>query len=374
MIKHNNFYKINLYKPSINFQCKKYVNECLNSNWISSKGKFINLFENEFKKYTKIKYCATVSNATVGLHLALLALGIKSGDEIIVPTFTYIASVNCIKYVNAKPIFVDSDINNCQIDLIKLKKLVNKKTKAIIIPHLYGAVADLEQINKIRKQFNFYIIEDCAEALGSFYKKKHIGNFGDVSVFSFFGSKTITTGEGGMVCSNNKKIANEVIKLKGQGLKITADKPYYWHDRIGYNYRMTNICAAIGYSQIKIIDDILKKKRIIFESYKKQLCQLPINFIRDSKYVKDSKWLVVIFLEKKSKKLFQFLKKKKIETRPTFQLASKMPMYGVKKKFPNAEELSKKGLCLPSYPDLQLKQIKYICDSIKQFLKLQKGI
>jgi perosamine synthetase len=177
-----------------------------------------------------------------------------------------------------------------------------------------------------------------------------------------------------MVCSNSKKIANEVIKLKGQGLKITADKPYYWHDRIGYNYRMTNICAAIGYSQIKIIDDILKKKREIFESYKKQLCQLPINFIKDSKYVKDSKWLVVIFLENKSKKLFQFLKKKRIETRPTFNLASKMPMYGVKKKFPNAEELSKRGLCLPSYPDLQLKQIKYICDSIKQFFKLQKVI
>ena len=213
-----------LYKPKITSLTKKYVNDCLNSSWISSKGKFIKLFEKSFEKFTKINYCTSVSNGTVGLHLALLALNIKKNDQVIVPTFTYVASVNCIKYVGAKPIFVDSSLETFQINTEELKKIINSNTKAIIVPHLYGNVINLKLLNDLKNKYNFFIIEDCAEAIGSFYKNKHVGNFGDISVFSFFGNKTITTGEGGMVCSNKKNLIKKVEKLKGQGLHVTKKK------------------------------------------------------------------------------------------------------------------------------------------------------
>lgn len=255
-------YKIPLYKPFLSNSEKKYVNKCLNDNWISSSGEFLTKFENSFSNYTKIKFCTATTNGTVALHLALKILNIGKGDEVIVPSFTYIASVNCINYVKAKIIFCDSNIETGQIDTFSIEKKINKKTRAIIVPHLYGNVTDMKRIIYLKKKYKLFVIEDCAEAIGSFYKKKHVGNFGDVATFSFFGSKTITTGEGGMICSNNKELIKKAIKLKGQGLSKMSNKLYYWHDEVGYNYRMTNICAAIGYAQIKKIREILKKKKM----------------------------------------------------------------------------------------------------------------
>jgi len=237
---------IPLYKPLINKSEKINVNKCLNDNWISSAGEFISKFEKKFCTYTNIKYCTTTSNGTVALHLALKVLNIRENDEVIVPAFTYIASVNCIRYVNAKPIFCESEVNTGQINIKDIQKKITKKTKAIIVPHLYGNVTDMSELIKIKKKFNLYIVEDCAEAIGSFYKSKHVGNFGDISTFSFFGSKTITTGEGGMICTNNRSFFLKAKKLKGQGLSMNKKKLYYWHDEIGYNYRMTNLSAAVG--------------------------------------------------------------------------------------------------------------------------------
>jgi perosamine synthetase len=364
-------YKIPLYKPKITLLTKKYVNECLNSSWISSKGKFVNLFEKSFKNFTKINFCTSVCNGTAGLHLAVLALDIKKNDQVIVPTFTYVASVNCIKYVGATPVFVESDLNNFQINMDHLKKLISKKTKAVIIPHLYGNITDMELLKNLQNKFNFLIIEDCAEAVGSFFKKKHVGNFGDISVFSFFGNKTITTGEGGMVCSNNKNLIAKVIRLKGQGLHVTKKKKYYWHNVVGYNYRMTNINAAIGYSQMKIINQILKKKKLITDTYKKLLNDLPIKFIKTDKKCINSNWLVTILLKNKiiKKKIINLLEKEKIETRPCFYPVHSMPMYNTNKEFPNATLLSNNGLSLPSYPDLNLSQVLKICNLIKKIFK-----
>ena len=318
--------KIPLYEPTIGHLEKKYVNHCLNTNWISSKGKFINLFENKFRQFTKINYCLSVTNGTCGLHLALRSLEVGKKDEVIVPSFTYIATVNCISYVSAKPVFVDVDLNNWQISLDQIKKKINNKTKAIIIPHLYGNVCDISTLLKIKKKYNLFLIEDCAESIGSYYENKHVGNFGDVSVFSFFGSKTISTGEGGMVCTNNKNIAKKINKLKGQGLKITNTKKYYWHDVIGYNYRMTNICAALGYAQMKNLKKIQKKKNNIFQFYKKKLLNDHIIFPKTLKKVVNSQWLVVFRLKQKNlrNKLIKFLKKNNIETRPTFYLINEM--------------------------------------------------
>ncbi len=363
--------QIPLYKPYISQKETHKVIECMNTKWISSKGKFIDLFQKKFSDFTKIKYCKTTVNGTSALHLALLALNIKKNDQVIVPTFTYIASVNCISYIGAKIKFVDSDFETMQISINDLKKKLSKKTKAIILPHLYGYTCDLDEIKLLKKKFKFYIIEDCAEAIGTFYKKKHVGNFSDISTFSFFGSKTITTGEGGMVCSNDKKLIDKVVKFKGQGLKISREKPYYWHDIIGYNYRMTNICAAIGLEQIKKIKKILSLKKKIYFKFKHLLKNSKILFPKENKNLTSSYWLIVIFFKDKKirDKIFIFLKKNKIETRPTFFPIHSMDMYKVKKNFKYAKSLSDRGLCLPSYPELKNSEIFRISNLIKSFLK-----
>ena len=214
MIKKN----IPLFTPFIGSNEKKYVLDCIKTKWISSRGHYINKFENKFSKFTRSRYSISVNNGTAALHLSLLALNIKKGDEVIVPSFTYVAPVNAIRYVDATPIFIDVNFFTSQIDETILDKKITRKTKAVIVPHLYGYSANIEEIKKICKKKRIFLIEDCAESFGCFFKKKHLGTFGDIGTFSFFGSKTITTGEGGMVVTNNKKIAELVIKLKTQGV------------------------------------------------------------------------------------------------------------------------------------------------------------
>lgn len=265
--------KIPIYKPSITGNEKKYVNECLDSTWISSKGKFVNEFEARFCEYTNVKYATTVSNGTVALHLALLALGIGSGDEVIVPTLTYIASVNAIAYTGAIPVFADSREDTWQVDPEDVRRKITSKTRAIMAVHLYGHPCDMDKIMTIAKEHGLFVIEDCAEAFGTLYKGKHVGSFSDISTYSFFGNKTITTGEGGIVVTNDETLFDRAVHFKGQGL---AKHREYWHDVIGYNYRMTNICAAIGLAQLEQAKEFIEKKRQIATWYKDNLKNLPL--------------------------------------------------------------------------------------------------
>lgn len=364
-------YKTYLYEPIIGKDEKKFVNDCLNSNWISSKGDYIAKFEKKFSQYIKIKHSLTVSNGTAALHLALLALDLKKSDEVIVPTFTYISPVNAINYIGSRIKFIDSDLETWQINIDELKKNISKRTKAIIVPHLYGQVCNIKKISEICKKKKIFLIEDSAEAFGCYYKKKHLGTFGDISTFSFFGSKTITTGEGGMVCTNNKKLAEKVYRLKMVGV---VKNRYYWHDIIGYNYRMTNICAAIGLGQLKKAKDILRKKREVFRLYKLFLNDLDIKMNKELKNSKSSFWLINIFLKNKKSRdnLAKYLKTNKVETRNTFNPVHKMPMYkknNKNKKFLNAQYLSDTGLSLPSGPSLKANQIKNVCNLIRNYLK-----
>ena len=363
-------YKTYLYEPVTGRDEKKFVNDCLDSNWISSKGKYIKKFEKKFSNFVKIKYSITVSNGTAALHLALLALDLKKDDEVIVPTFTYIAPVNAIKYIGAKVKFIDSKLNTWQIDETKLEKIITKKTKAIIVPHLYGQVSEIKKISKISKKKKIFLVEDCAEAFGCYYEKKHLGIFGDISTFSFFGSKTITTGEGGMVVTNNKKLADKVFKLKMVGV---VKNRYYWHDIIGYNYRMTNICAAIGLGQLNKAKSILAKKRDVFRNYNFFLKNVDLQINKEIKNTRSSYWLINIFLANKKLRdgLAKYLKKNKIETRNTFNLVHKMPMYFKKDQknlFPNAQILSNTGLSLPSGPNLSKLEIRKISFLIKNYV------
>jgi perosamine synthetase len=359
--------KIPIYQPHLNGNEKKYVTECIESNWISSKGDFIPKFEKKFSDFIGCKHSTTVSNGTVALHLALLSLGIGPEDEVIVPTLTYIASVNSIKYTGAKPVFVDSLVNSWQMDPNDVSKKITPKTKAVMAVHLYGHPCDMDTLTSICKEHNLFLIEDCAEAIGSKYKGKHVGTFGDISTFSFFGNKTITTGEGGMVVTNDKTLYDRCIHFKGQGL---AKHRQYWHDVIGYNYRMTNICAAIGLAQLEQVDDFIQRKRQIAEFYKSSFIDLQIKFHEEHKDVYHSYWMCSILVNEPEQrdKLRDFLEKKGIETRPLFYPVHTMPMYSDQfQKHSVAEYLGWRGINLPSYPSISNEQQLIVINCIKDF-------
>jgi perosamine synthetase len=363
--------KIPVYKPSIGELEKEYVNECLNSSWISSKGKYVKLFEDEFAKKIDVKYSTTVCNGTVALHLALLALGVGEGDEVIVPTFTYIASVNCIQYTGAKPIFVDCDPTSWQISPKDILKKITSKTKAIIVVHLYGQSCDMESICKIACDNNIFIVEDCAESFGTKFNNQHVGSFGDIATYSFFGNKTITTGEGGMVVTNNETLYNRAKHLKSQGL---AEHRQYWHDTIGYNYRLTNIACAIGLAQLQRSDDIIKRKREIANFYRKSFYKSNYEFHQEIPNTYHSYWMCSILIKTRKcnretrDNFIKYLEEKGIETRPLFYPVHTMPMHYSKYEMHRvSEDISRRGINLPSFPDLTQEELDYIVESILNY-------
>ncbi|KKM16310.1 hypothetical protein LCGC14_1687160, partial [marine sediment metagenome] len=234
-------------EPILGEEELKNVIEAIKTGWISSKGKFITEFENGFARYCGVKFGVTTSNGTAALHLALKALGIKEGDEIIIPDLTFVATASTVKYCNAKPVLVDIHPNYWCIHPEKIEEMITSKTKAIIPVHLYGNSCDMDPIMHIAREHDLYVIEDAAEAHGGKYKGKMLGSFGDISCFSFYANKTITTGEGGMCLTNDKDLAEKMINLRDHGMN---KEKRYWHDIIGYNYRMTNLQAAVGVAQL----------------------------------------------------------------------------------------------------------------------------
>lgn len=359
---------IPVYQPSITELEKKYVNDCLDSSWVSSKGKYVNTFEKLFAKKTEVDYSTTVCNGTVALHLALLALGIGPGDEVIVPTFTYIASVNSIVYCGATPIFVDSLEETWQANPDDILNKISSKTKAIMVVHLYGQSCDMDRICKIAKKNNLFLIEDCAEGFGTYYKGKHVGSFGDISTYSFFGNKTITAGEGGMVVTNNETLHRRAVHLKGQGL---AEHRQYWHDVVGYNYRMTNIACAIGLAQLERSDELISKKRRISEYYQNAFKDTHIKTHNEQPNTIHSYWMNSVILEcnqEQRDKFREYLSGKGIDTRPLFYPVHTMPMYSHRyQSHKVAEDISRRGFNIPSYPDLTEEELKYICNTILNY-------
>lgn len=359
--------KLAVYQPDLSGNEKKYVNECLDTNWISSRGKFVGEFEKKFSEYVGSKHAIAVSNGTVALHLALSAMGIHEGDEVIVPTFTYIASVNAIMYVNATPVFVDSLEETWEVDPEAIEAKITSRTKAIMVVHLYGHPCDMEKICEIANKHNLLIIEDCAEAFGAKIGNRNVGTFGDIAAYSFFANKTITCGEGGMVITNNDSLYEKANHLKNQGV---SPHRQYWHDVVGFNYRMTNICAAIGLAQLEQADRFISQKRQIAMWYQKYLKDIPVVFHKESKGMNHSFWMCSILVPQKEQRdeLRQLLEKAGVETRPLFYPAHIMPMYAhYYGNYPIAEDLGARGMNLPSYPALKEIEIKYICDIIRGY-------
>lgn len=357
---------IPVYKPYFTGQEKKYVNQCIDSTWISSKGDFINVFENRFAAYIGAKYATSVCNGTVALHLALESIGIEAGDEIIVPTFTYIASVNTIIQAGGVPIFVDSLEESWQVNPEDVKKKITKKTKAVMVVHLYGLPCDMDAITTICKEYGLLLVEDCAEAFGTRYKGQHVGTFGDVATFSFFGNKTITTGEGGMVIFREKNMMDKAYHLKNQGVSQSRE---YWHDILAYNYRMTNICAAIGVAQLEHADEILAKKRQIADWYREGLSGLPLKTHDELPDTVHSFWMCSVAVHDKQVRnpLRAYLKDAAIETRPSFFPAHTMPHCATDEDFPVAESLAARGINLPSYPALKCDDVGFIVQKVQSF-------
>ncbi|MBP2626004.1 MAG: DegT/DnrJ/EryC1/StrS aminotransferase [Firmicutes bacterium] len=364
-----NMTNIPVYKPFLFGNETKYVMNCLDSTWISSQGKYIDEFEQKFAEYIGVKYATTVVNGTMALHLSLVALGVGPGDEVIVPTLTYVASANAITYTGAVPVFADSLENTWQIDPEDVRRKITSKTRGIIAVHLYGHPAEMDLLEALAREYNLFLIEDCAEAVGTRYKARHVGGFGNISTFSFYGNKTITSGEGGMVATNDPILYEKAVRLKGQG---AVKKRHYYHDRIGYNYQMTNICAAIGLAQLEQIHEILQKKRHIARQYQEVLQGLPLQFHDEVGDVFHSYWMCSILTSDPAQRdlLRHFLANDNIETRPVFYPVHTMPMYLQKSGcFAVAENISSRGINLPSWPGLEKSDVEFIGTCIRQFIQ-----
>jgi aminotransferase in exopolysaccharide biosynthesis len=316
----------------------KYVKKTIDDNYVSSIGSFVNKFENQIKKFTKAKYAIPVVNGTEALHLSLVACGVKSNDEVLVPTITFVGTANAIIYSGAVPHFIDSEFDTLGVNPVKLEKYLekitikkgefyfNKKTKkrikAIIPVHIFGNICQIDKILKIAKRYNLIVIEDAAEALGSFFKNKHSGTFGLVGCFSFNGNKILTTGGGGAIITNNKLLAKKI-----KHLSITAKINHRWeyiHDDVGYNFRMPNLNAALGSAQIENLNKFLKSKRRLFLRYRNEFSKVnDVKLINNPKFSKSNNWLNTIFIKncsiKKRNRLLSLAQKNHIFLRPVWK-------------------------------------------------------
>lgn len=369
-----------LSQPLLGKEELKNLNECVKSNWISSTGKFVKEFENKFSKYLGGGYSVAVSNGTTAIELALSTLGIKKNDEVIVPNFTFAATINAVLHLGAKPILVDCENDTWTIDLKKVSKLITKKTKAIIPVHIYGQPAKIDEIIKLAKQKKIFVIEDCAEALGSTYKKRKVGLDGHCTTFSFFPNKLITTGEGGMVVFKSRKDSLKARILLNQGRSV---KKNYWHDFAGFNFRMTNLQAAVGVAQLKKINFLLKKRIKIFYNYDRLFKNDSIvRLLPKNDWSTNSCWFYTIFIsnigEKRRDKLMKILNSKGVETRPGFYPLNSMKPYKKygKGSYPISTKLGLNSMSIPTSINLTLKDQKFIYNlitsSIKKIMRASK--
>jgi len=354
--------------PVLDGNEKKYVLDCLETSWISSIGKYIGLFEKNFADYSGSKYAVSCSNGTAALHIALLALGVREGDEVLVPTLTFISTANAVRYCGATPIFLDSEPRTMNLDPALIEKSITKSTKGIIAVHLYGHPANMDEILRIARANNLFVLEDAAEAHGAEYKGRRVGSLGDAATFSFFGNKIITTGEGGMVTTDDTALEAHVRLLKSQGMD---PQRRYWFPVVGYNYRMTNIQAAIGLAQLEQIDQHLERRQEIAEWYRESLSPLEDALVLPvaESWVVHSYWSYPVVLKEGRRMgrdaLMTSLATDGIETRPIFIPIHTMPCYKREgERHPVSEWLGANGLSLPMHGLLTQHDVKYIAERL----------
>lgn len=367
-------------EPLLEGNEKKYLEECIDTGWISSEGPFVKRFEQEFATRVGRKYGIAVSNGTAAIDAAVEALNIGIGDEVILPTFTIISCILQIKRSGATPILVDSDPLTWNMDISKIEAKITSRTKAIMVVHIYGLPVDMSLIMDLCHKYNLKLIEDAAEMIGQTYKGQQCGSFGDVSTVSFYSNKHITTGEGGMILTDDENIANNCRELRN--LCFTPGNRFV-HKRLGWNLRMTNIQAAIGVAQLEMLEKFLKKKRWIGEKYNQLLAELPdVQLpLKETEYAENIYWVYGLVLGESlkfnAKQIMVELSKNGIGSRPFFYPMHKQPVLinqGLFKgeSYPVAEQLYRRGFYLPSGLSLTENQIERVSDTLKKTLQIMK--
>ena len=374
--KYKKFIPVNT--PLINNKDALSVAKTIKSGWISSEGPSVKEFENKVAKFLDRKFGCTVSSGTAALEIAIRSLGLNKDDEVIMPSFTIISNAMAIVKSSAKPVLVDVNLNTWNIKIEDIEKKITKKTKCLMIPHIYGLSNDMDEIMKIAKKYNLYVIEDAAEVLGLKYKNKPCGSFGDISILSFYANKHITTGEGGMLLTNNPNLNNNFKDLRN--LCFGSKNNRFNHYDISWNYRYTNIQASLGLNQLKRIDKIVKKKHEIGNYYFKHFKDIKNVILQPNKlsYCKNIYWVFGIVIKKNNKNNIKEIIKKltsnNIGTRPFFWPMHKQDAFKKKGYFkninlPNSEFISKNGFYLPSGLGLTLKELKFVKDTVLSVLK-----
>lgn len=368
-------YRYPLARPKLGKLERDTLLEAFDSGWISSSGSFISELQEEFADYIGMKKGIATSNGTAAIHLALASLGIQKGDEVIVPDLTFISPANMILQTGAKPVLVDSNPDYWGLDAHTIEKKLTDRTRAVIVVHLYGHPVDLDSILELCESHNLNLIEDCAEAHGALYKGRKVGSFGQISCFSFYGNKLLTTGEGGMCLTNNSLLEEKMKLLRDHGADRTK---HFWHPITGYNYRMTNLQAAIGCAQLKTLDKRIEKYRSIGHWYTSNLSETLQDDIAphpEMTWASCVFWMYTFLIKalnlEKREKLLDLLDKRGIETRPIFYPISKLPPYQVYDSGDNniAQYLSSRGLSLPTYQELELQDIEIISHAVVDSLK-----
>ncbi|ACD97107.1 DegT/DnrJ/EryC1/StrS aminotransferase [Trichlorobacter lovleyi SZ] len=367
-------WRLPVMEPVLKGKEVEYVLDCLATNWISSQGKYVERFEESFGMYLGLEHALSVSNGTAALHLALAALGVGPGDEVIIPDLTFIAPASMTVLCGAKPVFVDVCRTTWTMDPCLVEACITTRTKAVIPVHLYGHPCDMDPIMEVARRYGLYVIEDCAEALGAEYKGRMVGSIGDIGVFSFFANKVITTGEGGMVTTGSAELYNKMRLLRDHGM--TREKRY-WHLVTGFNYRLTNLQAAIGLAQLEKINVFMQHREIVVKRYAEQLQDIQgIHLPPQEIWAKNIYWLYSILIDQEQSglcrdTLMRHLAVHGIDTRPLFYPLHQQPPFSdqVDSHFPNADWLSASGLSLPTSNNIRLDDVDKVCSVIRSVMK-----
>lgn len=369
--------RIPLAVPDLSGNEEKYVAEAIRSSWISSTGKFVDRFEHEFAGLCGTRTAVSVINGTAALHLALLALDARPGDEVLVPSLTYVATANAVRYVGAEPVFVDVDSETWCIDPKLLERSITRRTRGIIAVHLYGHPADMDGITRVAAAHGLWVVEDAAEAPLARYKGRVSGSLAPIATFSFYGNKVFTSGEGGALTLDDQRLERRVRMLRGQGMD--PQRRYYF-PVTGYNYRLTNVACALLCAQLERREDILGRRRQVFAAYREGLSGTPgIGFQPVAPWAEPSPWLFCITVDSKEygstrDQLMESLEREGVETRPFFIPLHRLPPFAEQSRrrgedLPVTDRLGATGLNLPTYTDLPDEHIAQIADLIRGFRK-----
>jgi perosamine synthetase len=361
-------------EPDLTGNEARYLQECIESGWVSSQGSFVRRLEREFGSFIGVPHVAAVSSGTAALHLALIALGIGPGDEVIVPSLTFIATANAVRYVGAVPVFADCDPVTWTLSPEAASLSITPRTKAIIPVHLYGHPAHMDELAGLTRSHGLYLIEDAAEAHGALYKGTPTGALSDIAVFSLFGNKVITSGEGGLVATSDEELDTRVRLYRDQGLtKEARTSVHYWHEVIGFNYGMSNLQAAVALAQLERIEHFVSERRRVARRYESLLCCCPVlEFAHEMAWARSNYWMPSVLLSAEARisrnDLIEALRNEAVDTRPFFYPIHRLPPYDSGQRLPITEDVAARGLNLPTSSRLSDATIHRVADTLLRIL------